>query len=53
METSLIFCWFILEKMIERYVPLLQKRNEWIVEKESHKEGYLVVLVDDQKLRKM
>jgi hypothetical protein len=41
------------KRWLKEYIPMLQKRSKWIAEKESHKEGDLVLLVDDFKPRNL
>ena len=35
----------------KEYIPLLQKRNKWVMKKESFRKGDLVMVVDDMKPR--
>ena len=41
------------KRWIKEYTPLLQQRTKWLVQKQQHKEGELVLLIDDLKKRNM
>src|SRR5215469_2118078 len=41
------------KRWIKEYIPLLQQRTKWLVQRQQHKEGDLILLIDDLKTRNM